>query len=111
MSPNIDPTESTDSLEAKKPARSAAQIEADLENARIEIARDIDALTSRLDPRTQLENAKEVATEQLAAAQTQAQAFVADLKAGDQQAVKKAAMIASGAVGFIALIVLARRKK
>lgn len=91
-------------------SRSSAEIQADIERAREELSRDLDALTNKLSPKAQLDAAKEQASKQVNNLKNTAQAFSSDVAAGDTQALKKAAVIGGAVIGFAALIIGRRRR-
>lgn len=72
----------------KEKAPSAAELEADLEAKRAQLAATVDQLTAQLDPRQNLADLKAQVADTAANVSDEAQAFAARVQRGDQRAVE-----------------------
>lgn len=90
--------------------RTAAEIEADLQRTREELTRTVDELSSRVDPRRQVEEIRNQARAKFADASAQGKSFAEDVKAKDPKALGILGAVAAVAVA-VAGAVIVRRKK
>ncbi len=103
--------DTTDSNKPKKEkAASAAEIQADLEAKRAELANTVDGLTAQLDPRQNIADLKAQLRDTAANASDEAQEFVTQLQRGDRRAVEVAGG-ALAAVGALVGLILIRRRR
>ncbi len=90
--------------------RTPEQIQEDLARTRVELADSVDELTTMLDPREQLKDAKanlrSAAEHGVKTARTRAQALLEDVKSGDP----KALGVVGGVAAVAVLAVVARRR-
>ena len=107
MSTNIDPRNVTVG-EASAPAepRTEAQIQADLERQRAELAATIDQLYARVQPAALAQDAKEQATARFESFKESASLTLQDAAGGNTEALKKVGIIALSTVGAIGVIIL-----
>ena len=107
MSTNVDPRNVTVG-EASAPAepRTEAQIQADLERQRAELAATIDQLYARVQPAALAQDAKEQATARFESFKESASLTLQDAAGGNTEALKKVGIVALSAVGAIGVIVL-----
>ena len=107
MSTNLDPRNVTIG-EAVTPAepRTEAQIAADLERQRAELAATIDQLYARVQPAALAQEAKDEATARFAAIKESASLALQDAAGGNAEALKKVGIVALSAIGTIGVIVL-----
>lgn len=102
--------------------RTPAEIEAELEAMRAKMTLDIDELTDRLNPQTQIENAKKSVmgfTEKVSGQarnlagdiSNQARGVAEDASKGDPSAIGIVAGVATAAVGAAALLVTGKRRR
>ena len=108
MSNSVDPRTVTVGERAAQPSgtRTAAQIEADLERQRAELAATIDQLYARVQPAALAQEAKDVATARFASLKQSASLTLQDAAGGNAEAIKKVGVVALSAVGAIGVIVL-----
>ena len=106
MSTNVDPRNVTVG-EASAPAepRTEAQIQADLERQRAELAATIDQLYARVQPAALAQDAKEQATARFESFKESASLTLQDAAGGNTEALKKVGIVALSTVGAIGLIV------
>lgn len=95
---------------AKKPARSTAEIEADLAAQRAELTAAVDDLTRALDPRTQIAEFKLQAATVAENAADQAKDFAERVKEKDPGALRLVGAVAAGVAALGVLAGLARRR-
>ena len=92
--------------------RTPEEIEADLARTRMELADSVNELSTMLDPRVQLKEAKANITasakHSAAAAEAKARSFVDDVKSGDPKAV---GILGAGLATVAALAALAARRR
>lgn len=101
----------TDDTAKKKPqSLSAAQIQADLEARRAELADTIDGLTAQLDPRTNIAELKSQVADTAANASEEAQEFVSRLRRGDRSAQDLVGFAAAALTGLLGVILIRRRR-
>lgn len=101
----------TDSEKPKKEkARSASEIQKELEAQRAELANTVDGLTAQLDPRQNIADLKVQLRDTAANASEEAQEFVSQVKRGDRRAVEIFGS-ALAAVGALTGLILIRRGK
>lgn len=107
MSTNVDPRNVTVG-EASAPAepRTEAQIQADLERQRAELAATIDQLYARVQPAALAQDAKEQATARFESFKESASLTLQDAAGGNTEALKKVGIVALSTVGAIGVIVL-----
>lgn len=107
MSTNLDPRNVTVG-EAAAPAepRTEAQIMADLERQRAELAATIDQLYARVQPAALAQEAKDEASARFASFKESASLTLQDAAGGNAEALKKVGVVALSTVGAIGLIVL-----
>lgn len=97
--------------DGKKPkAPSAAEIEAQLQAQRQQLANTVDELTSALDPRANIAALKEQLSDTAANAKDEAQAFVSRIQQGDQRAIQGVAAALTAVVGLAGIILIRRSK-
>ncbi|MPV51302.1 DUF3618 domain-containing protein [Pseudactinotalea sp. HY158] len=94
----------------KKPARTVAEIEADLAAQRAELTAAVDDLTRSLDPRTQLAEFKEQAATVVANAAGQAKDLGDRVRSKEPGAIRIVGAAAAGLLALGALAVVARRR-
>ena len=107
MSTNVDPRNVTVG-EASAPAepRTEAQIQADLERQRAELATTIDQLYARVQPAALAQDAKEQATARFESFKESASLTLQDAAGGNTEALKKVGIVALSTVGAIGVIIL-----
>ncbi|MGP1498218.1 MAG: DUF3618 domain-containing protein [Schaalia odontolytica] len=107
MSTNVDPRNVTVG-EASAPAepRTEAQIQADLERQRAELAATIDQLYARVQPAALAQDAKEQATARFESFKESASLTLQDAAGGNTEALKKVGIVALSTVGAIGVIIL-----
>ena len=106
MSTNLDPRNVTIGKAAPAEPRTEAQIAADLERQRAELAATIDQLYARVQPAALAQEAKEEATARFASLKESASLTLQDAAGGNAEAIKKVGIVALSAVGAIGVIVL-----
>ena len=113
MSNSVDPRTVTVGERAAQPSgtRTAAQIEADLERQRAELAATIDQLYARVQPATLAQEAKEEATVRFKSFKESASLTLQDAVGGNAEAIKKVAVVALSTVGAIGVLVLLATRK
>ena len=101
MSNSVDPRTVTVGERAAQPSgpRTEAQIEADLERQRAELAATIDQLYARVQPAALAQEAKEEATVRLESLKETASLTLQDAVGGNAEAIKKVAIVALSTVG------------
>ena len=88
--------------------RTSEEIEADLARTRLDLTSTVNELSDKLDPRRQMDAAKDSARAAASAAGEKAKSFAGDLGSGDRKAMGAlGAVLAAG----IALIAVARRAR
>lgn len=107
MSTNVDPRNVTIG-EASAPAepRTEAQIQADLERQRAELAATIDQLYARVQPAALAQDAKDQATARFESFKESASLTLQDAAGGNTEALKKVGIVALSTVGAIGVIIL-----
>ena len=107
MSTNVNPRNVTVG-EASAPAepRTEAQIQADLERQRAELAATIDQLYARVQPAALAQDAKDAASARLTSFKESASLTLQDAAGGNTEALKKVGIVALSTVGAIGVIVL-----
>ncbi|WP_314129128.1 DUF3618 domain-containing protein [Schaalia odontolytica] len=107
MSTNVDPRNVTVG-EASAPAepRTEAQIQADLERQRAELAATIDQLYARVQPAALAQDAKDQATARFESFKESASLTLQDAAGGNTEALKKVGIVALSTVGAIGVIIL-----
>ena len=107
MSTNVDPRNVTIG-EASAPAepRTEAQIAADLERQRAELAATIDQLYARVQPAALAQDAKDQATARFESFKESASLTLQDAAGGNTEALKKVGIVALSTVGAIGVIIL-----
>ena len=110
MSTNLDPRnvtvgESAPASTSSEP-RTEAQITADLERQRAELAATIDQLYARVQPAALAQEAKEEASARFASFKESASLTLQDAAGGNAEALKKVGVVALSTAGAIGLIVL-----
>lgn len=107
MSTNVDPRNVTVG-EASAPAepRTEAQIQADLERQRAELAATIDQLYARVQPAALAQEAKDQATARFESFKESASLTLQDAAGGNTEALKKVGIVALSTVGAIGVIIL-----
>lgn len=107
MSTNVDPRNVTIG-KASAPAepRTEAQIQADLERQRAELATTIDQLYARVQPAALAQDAKEQATARFESFKESASLTLQDAAGGNTEALKKVGIVALSTVGAIGVIIL-----
>ena len=113
MSNSVDPRTVTVGERAAQPSgtRTAAQIEADLERQRAELAATIDQLYARVQPATLAQEAKEEATVRFKSFKETASLTLQDAVGGNTEAIKKVAVVALSTMGAIGVLVLLATRK
>ena len=109
MSNTVDPRNVTvGESAAAQPSgpRTEAQITADLERQRAELAATIDELYARVQPAALAQEAKDEATARFASLKESASLTLQDAAGGNAEAIKKVGIVALSAVGAIGVIVL-----
>jgi len=106
VSTNLDPRNVTIGKAAPAEPRTEAQIAADLERQRAELAATIDQLYARVQPAALAQEAKEEATARFASLKESASLTLQDAAGGNADAIKKVGIVALSAVGAIGVIVL-----
>lgn len=108
MSNSVDPRTVTVGERAAQPSgtRTAAQIEADLERQRAELAATIDQLYARVQPAALAQEAKDEARARFASFKESASLTLQDAAGGNAEALKKVGVVALSVVGTIGVIVL-----
>ena len=96
--------------ETKEPARTSAEIEADLAAQRTDLTAAVDDLTRALDPRTQLAEFKEQVATVAENAREQANEFTERVKRRDPGALRLLGAAAAGVVAVGVLAVVGRRR-
>ena len=92
-------------------ARTEAQIAADLERQRAELAATIDQLYERVQPAALAQEAKDEATARFTAIKKSASLALQDAVGGNTEALKKVGIVALSAVGALTVIVLLATRK
>ena len=92
-------------------ARTEAQIAADLERQRAELAATIDQLYERVQPAALAQEAKNEATARFTAIKKSASLALQDAVGGNTEALKKVGIVALSAVGALTVIVLLATRK
>ena len=107
MSTNVDPRNVTIG-DASAPAepRTEAQIQADLERQRAELAATIDQLYARVQPAALAQDAKDQATARFESFKESASLTLQDAAGGNTEALKKVGIVALSTVGAIGVIIL-----
>ena len=107
MSTNVNPRNVTVG-EASAPAepRTEAQIQADLERQRAELAATIDQLYARVQPAALAQDAKDQATARFESFKESASLTLQDAAGGNTEALKKVGIVALSTVGAIGVIIL-----
>ena len=111
MSTNLDPRNVTVGESAPAEPRTEAQITADLERQRAELAATIDQLYARVQPATLAQEAKEEATVRFKSFKETASLTLQDAVGGNAEAIKKVAIVALSTVGALTVIVLLATRK
>lgn len=114
MSNTVDPRNVTvgDSAAAQPSGpRTEAQIAADLERQRAELAATIDELYARVQPAALAQEAKDEATARFAAIKESASLALQDAAGGKTDALKKVGIVALSTVGALTVIVLLATRK
>ena len=106
MSTNLDTRNVTVGEAAPAEPRTEAQITADLERQRAELAATIDQLYARVQPAALAQEAKEEASARFASFKQSASLTLQDAAGGNAEAIKKVGVVALSAVGAIGVIVL-----
>ena len=106
MSTNLDPRNVTIGEAAPAETRTEAQITADLERQRAELAATIDQLYARVQPAALAQEAKDEASARFASFKESASLTLQDAAGGNAEASTKVGIIALSTVGAIGLIVL-----
>jgi len=106
VSTNLDPRNVTIGEAAPAEPRTEAQIAADLERQRAELAATIDQLYARVQPAALAQEAKDEATARFASLKESASLTLQDAAGGNADAIKKVGIVALSAVGAIGVIVL-----
>ena len=99
------------SKDAPKKPQSAAEIQADLEAKREQLANTVDGLTSQLDPRANLLELKAQISDTAANAGDEAQAFVSRVQEGDRSAQNAIGLAATAVAGLVGLVLLRRGRR
>lgn len=97
--------------DAPKKSRTAAEIQADLEAKREQLANTVDGLTSQLDPRANLLELKAQISDTAANAGDEAQAFVSRVQQGDPDAQSAVGLAVTAVVGLLGLALLRRGRR
>ncbi len=114
MSNTVDPRNVTvGESAAAQPSgpRTEAQITADLERQRAELAATIDELYARVQPAALAQEAKDEATARFAAIKESASLALQDAAGGNTDALKKVGIVALSTVGALTVIVLLATRK
>ena len=113
MSNSVDPRTVTVGERAAQPSgtRTAAQIEADLERQRAELAATIDQLYARVQPAALAQDAKDQATARFESFKESASLTLQDAAGGNTEALKKVGIVALSTVGAIGVLVLLATRK
>ena len=106
MSTNLDPRNVTVGEAAPAEPRTEAQITADLERQRAELAATIDQLYARVQPAALAQEAKDEARARFASFKESASLTLQDAAGGNTEALKKVGVVALSVVGILLLIVL-----
>ena len=106
MSTNLDPRNVTVGEATPAEPRTEAQIAADLERQRAELAATIDQLYARVQPAALAQEAKDEARARFASLKESASLTLQDAAGGNAEAIKKVGIVALSTVGAIGLIVL-----
>ena len=101
---NTDDSRKDDSKKEKAP--SAAELEADLEAKRAQLAATVDQLTAQLDPRQNLADLKAQVADTAANLGEEAQAFAARVQSGDQRALEIAGYAAVAVCAVVGLLLI-----
>ena len=104
MSTNLDTRNVTVGEAAPAEQRTEAQITADLERQRAELAATIDQLYARVQPAALAQEAKDEATARFASLKESASLTLQDAAGGNAEAIKKVGIVALSAVGAIGAI-------
>ncbi len=104
MSTNLDTRNVTVGEAAPAEQRTEAQITADLERQRAELAATIDQLYARVQPAALAQEAKEEASARFASFKQSASLTLQDAAGGNAEAIKKVGVVALSAVGVIVLL-------
>lgn len=108
MSTSIDPRNVTVSAPAASPRdpdpRTEAQVAADLERRRAELAATIDQLYTRVQPAALAQDAKENVTARLASFKETASLTLQNAAEGDTEALRRVGIVALSAVGALGVI-------
>lgn len=91
-------------------SRTAAEIEEELAKLRESLTYDVDELTTRLNPKTQLTNATSKVQAFASTTTDKAKVIAEDAKSGDVQAIGILAGAAVAIVGFVALLATKGRR-
>lgn len=94
----------------ENPARTADQIEADLAQTRLELTGTVNELSDKLNPKTQLNVAKDQARVKVAGLQAQAKDVGDRAAGGDPTAIAIVAGAVVAAAGLIASLILRRKR-
>ena len=106
MSTNLDPRNVTIGEAAPAEPRTEAQITADLERQRAELAATIDQLYARVQPAALAQEAKEEASARFASFKESASLTLQDAAGGNTEALKKVGLVALSTVGAMGLVIL-----
>ena len=106
MSTNLDPRNVTVGEAAPAEPRTEAQIAADLERQRAELAATIDQLYARVQPAALAQDAKDQATARFESFKESASLTLQDAAGGNTEALKKVGIVALSTVGAIGVIIL-----
>ena len=106
MSTNLDTRTVTVGEAAPTEPRTEAQITADLERQRAELAATIDQLYARVQPAALAQEAKDEATARFASLKESASLTLQDAAGGSAEAIKKVGIVARSTVGAIGVIIL-----
>ena len=106
MSTNLDPRNVTVGEAAPAEPRTEAQITADLERQRAELAATIDQLYARVQPAALAQEAKDEARARFVSFKESASLTLQDAAGGNAEALKKVGVVALSVVGTIGVIVL-----
>lgn len=111
MSTNLDPRNVTIGEATPAEQRTEAQITADLERQRAELAATIDQLYARVQPAALAQEAKDEASARFASFKESASLTLQDAIGGNAEAIKKVAIVALSTVGAIGVLVLLATRK
>ena len=113
MSNTVDPRTVTVGENAAAPSgpRTEAQIQADLERQRAELAATIDQLYARVQPAALAQEAKDEASARFASFKESASLTLQDAAGGNAEAIKKVGIVALSTVGAIGVLVLLATRK